>query len=243
MIPRRSFCYGDDRIEYEVVFTPAKRKKVAIHVHPDGSVQVDAPKEQDFPAIHRAVLKRARWIKRHVDESRRQRAQALPRSYRSGESLFYLGRRYQLKVKRKSGRTPSVKLTRGQICFEAASADPQLVRERLATWYRSRAAETFDRRLREIADRIVWLKKMPDLRIVRMQKQWGSCSPAGVILLNPHLVKAPRVCVDYVICHELCHLQEHNHSPRYYRLLGQVMPEWEAVKARLDGMAELLFNE
>jgi predicted metal-dependent hydrolase len=88
-----------------------------------------------------------------------------------------------------------------------------------------------------------WLKMTPDWRIVRMQKQWGSCSPAGVILLNPHLVKAPRECVDYVICHELCHLQEHNHSPRYYRLLGQVMPGWEAVKIKLDSMAEMLLNE
>jgi predicted metal-dependent hydrolase len=56
-------------------------------------------------------------------------------------------------------------------------------------------------------------------------------------------VKAPRECVDYVIAHELCHLKEHNHSPRYYRLLREVMPGWEPVKARLDGMAELLLNE
>ena len=76
-----------------------------------------------------------------------------------------------------------------------------------------------------------------------MQKQWGSCSPAGVILLNPHLVKAPRDCIDYVISHELCHLREHNHSPRYYRLLAKIIPSWEAMKARLDGMAELLLNE
>jgi predicted metal-dependent hydrolase len=240
---RKSFRYGDDRIEYDVLFTPAKRNRVAIHVHADGSVQVDAPVEQDLQTIHRAVLKRARWIKRHVDESRRQRAQALPRNYRSGESLFYLGRRYQLKVKRQNEREPSVRLTRGQICVETPSRDPELIRGHLAAWYRSRAEDTFERRLCEIAERVVWLKTMPIWRIVRMQKQWGSCSPAGVILLNPHLVKAPRVCVDYVICHELCHLQEHNHSPRYYRLLGQVMPEWEAVKARLDGMAELLLNE
>lgn len=242
-MPRKSFRYGDDRFEYDLLFMPATRNRISIHVHPDGTVQVDAPQGQDFPTIHRAVLKRARWIKRHVDESRRQSEQALPRSYKSGESLFYLGRRYQLKVKCQSGRTPSVKLTRGQICVEAASGDPHLVKERLATWYRSRAADTFERRLREIADRIVWLKTLPDWRIVRMQKQWGSCSPAGAILLNPHLVKAPRICVDYVICHELCHLQEHNHSTRYYRLLGQVMPGWEPVKARLDGMAELLLNE
>ncbi len=76
-----------------------------------------------------------------------------------------------------------------------------------------------------------------------MKTQWGSCSPAGTILLNPHLVKAPRECIDYVISHELCHLKEHNHSPRYYRLLAKIMPSWEAVKTRLDGMAELLLNE
>jgi predicted metal-dependent hydrolase len=242
-MPRKSFLYGDDRIEYEVLFMPAKRNRVAIHVHADGSVQVDAPAEQDLPTIHRAVLKRARWIKSHVDEARRQRSQALPRNYRSGESLLYLGRRYQLKVKSQNGLAPSVKLARGQICVDTPSRDPSLIRERLVAWYRSRAADVFDRRLREIADSVVWLKTIPDWRIVRMQKQWGSCSPAGVILLNPHLVKAPRACVDYVICHELCHLQEHNHSTRYYRLLGQVMPGWEAVKTRLDGMAELLLNE
>jgi predicted metal-dependent hydrolase len=75
-----------------------------------------------------------------------------------------------------------------------------------------------------------------------MKKQWGSCSPRGNILLNPHLVKAPRECIDYVILHELCHLKEHNHSPEFYRLLNQLMPDWKQIKAKLDGMAELLLN-
>lgn len=75
-----------------------------------------------------------------------------------------------------------------------------------------------------------------------MKKQWGSCSPQGHILLNPHLVKAPRDCIDYVILHELCHLQEHNHSPKFYQLLSQLMPAWKSVKTRLDSMAELLLN-
>lgn len=242
-MPRKSFAYGDDRIEYEVLFTLAKRNRVAIHVHPDGSVQVDAPDGEALSAIHRAVLKRARWIKRHVDETRRQRVHALPRKYESGESLFYLGRRYQLKVKEQSDKGANVKLTRGQIHVECSSRDPVLGKERLGVWYRSRAADIFNRRMVEIADRVLWLKAIPDWRLVRMQKQWGSCSPAGVILLNPHLVKAPRQCIDYVICHELCHLEEHNHSLRYYRLLEQVMPGWETVKTRLDGMAELLLNE
>jgi predicted metal-dependent hydrolase len=242
-MPSRTFMYGNERIEYEVVFVPVKGNSVSIHVHPDGSVQVDAPDGEDLSAVHRAVLKRARWIRRHVAESRRQRAQALPRTYRSGECLFYLGRRYQLRVKGQSPQEATVKLARGEICVETPSREPELIKERLAAWYRGRAADIFSRRMVEIADRVVWLKAMPEWRLARMQKPWGSCSPAGVILLNPHLIKAPRECVDYVICHELCHLQEHNHSPRYYRLLGQVMPGWEAVKTRLDGMAELLLNE
>ena len=52
-----------------------------------------------------------------------------------------------------------------------------------------------------------------------------------------------RECIDYVIGHELCHLKEHNHSPRYCRLLAKILPRWEAVKTRPDGMAELLLNE
>lgn len=76
-----------------------------------------------------------------------------------------------------------------------------------------------------------------------MKAQWGSCSPGGSFLLNPHLVKVPAECIDYVILHELCHLEEHNHSQRFYDLLGYAMPRWKAVKHRLDGMSELLLNE
>ena len=76
-----------------------------------------------------------------------------------------------------------------------------------------------------------------------MKKQWGICSTKGNLILNPHLVKAPKECIDYVILHELCHIAEHNHSERFWRLLTQVMPNWKEVKAKLDGMAELYLNE
>lgn len=241
MTTTKSFIYGADRIEYEVEFIPSARKRVSIHVYPDGSVRVDAPEERKLPEIHQAVMKRAGWIKHHVDEFRRQREQALPRYYVSGESLFYLGRRYQLKVRQ--GSTPSVKLLRGQVCVETPSRTAEDVKELLAAWYRNRASEVFTRRFDDVAEQVNWLRKPPSWRLVRMKTQWGSCSPTGTILLNPHLIKAPRECIDYVISHELCHLKEHNHSQRYYRLLSKIMPRWESVKARLDGMAELLLNE
>ncbi|NAZ72054.1 metal-dependent hydrolase [Vibrio cyclitrophicus] len=62
-------------------------------------------------------------------------------------------------------------------------------------------------------------------------------------MLNLHLIKAPKECIDYVIFHELCHIAEHNHSDKFWRLLSSVMPNWQEVKTSLEGMAELYLNE
>jgi predicted metal-dependent hydrolase len=64
-----------------------------------------------------------------------------------------------------------------------------------------------------------------------------------MLTLNPHLVKAPRDCIDYVLLHELCHIAEHNHGERFYRLLSQVLPNWATVKKRLDTRAEVFLND
>jgi len=152
MTAHRSFTYGNDRIEYDVTFVPVTHTKISIHVHSNGSVQVDAPEGRLFPEIHAAVLKRAGWIKGHLDACKRQRGLVLPRTYTSGESHFYLGRRFQLKVKDTSGSAQGVKLLRGQICIETPSRDAIAVRDCLSAWYRCRAADVFARRMEEIAE-------------------------------------------------------------------------------------------
>jgi predicted metal-dependent hydrolase len=60
------------------------------------------------------------------------------------------------------------------------------------------------------------------------------------VTLNPALIKAPAHCVEYVLLHELCHLAEHNHSPRFYRLLDRHMPDWRSAKSELDGLSEMV---
>lgn len=62
------------------------------------------------------------------------------------------------------------------------------------------------------------------------------------VTINPHLVKASRECVDYMLLHELCHLAEHNHSDRFYRLMNQVIPKWAEIKALLDNNANRYIN-
>ncbi|WP_217355965.1 M48 family metallopeptidase [Ruegeria atlantica] len=217
-----------------------KHGKISIHVHPNGSIQVDAPADARDSEIKAAVLKRARWIVDHVEDANNRLKHILPREYVSGESHYYLGRRYLLKVLPVSGNKQSVKLLRGKLQVESASPNADRIRLLLDEWYRSRAADVLYSRLEAVSEAVPWLYVTPSMKLLTMKKQWGSCSASGKIILNPRLIKAPRECIDYVITHEICHLREHNHSRRFYRELDQLLPNWRSIKGRLDGMAEAI---
>jgi predicted metal-dependent hydrolase len=232
--------YGDEVLEYEVFVRHDLIGKIAIHVHPNGIVQVDKPEDANENEVRKAVRKRARWIRKQIGNIHDLRAHTLPREYVSGETHFYLGRRHQLKVERAQSSLSSVKLSAGRILVEVPNPSFDRVRGALKRWYVERAEDYLSRRLEIVASRTAWVTETPALRLVSMKRQWGNCSPAGEITLNPALVKAPRECIDYVLTHELCHLREHHHGPKFYQLLALELPDWRAVKNKLDGMAELL---
>ena len=240
---KRSITYGEERIGFSINFVSRPVRRVAIHVLPNGTVQVDAPVDTDLNEVVAAVRRRARWIWLRLHDHSERTKHVLPREYVSGESHFYLGKRYVLKVIYHPTAPQSVKLLRGQLEIRTLSRDVDKVRALLDAWYRQRAEDVFTRRLADCAAQVQWLKADPGFRLLMMKTQWGSCSPKGGLLLNPLLVKAPGHCVDYVIFHELCHLKEHNHSSRFYELLGGLLPDWEERKAELDGLADQLLNQ
>lgn len=235
--------YGDRSTEYHVAPAARLTSKILIHVHPDGVVEVEAPPNRAIAVIQAAVQKRARWIFDNLDSANDARTYALPREYVGGETHFYLGRRYRLLVREERSAPSSVRLLRGCIEIVAPVADRAAVKRRLRQWYRVRAQDYFRRRLDHITADIDWLSVTPPMKLVPMEHQWGSCSPAGSIHLNPALIRAPRHCIDYVLLHELCHLREHNHSKKFYALLEKHNPNWVDTKAELDRMAELLLVE
>ena len=233
---RLSFSYGDEVIAFER--RPRQTNgNVLIKVHSDCRVVVSAPEDTDNEAVLAAVKKRSRWIYKQLREFRKQLEHVTPRKYVSGESHYYLGKQYLLKVNIEPEQPQGVKLLRGRLEVYVRNEDTDKVRSLLTDWYKTRAKEVFNKRLDVMLEQALWVTERPPLRVFTMQTQWGSCSPNGRLTLNPHLVKAPRDCIDYVILHELCHIAEHNHSERFYRLMNQVMPKWETVKERLDGMA------
>ena len=234
---RLSFRYSDELIHFERLDRTEGINRVLIKVLPDCRIQAHCPKDAANSEVINAVKKRARWIYQQLRDFREQQKYASPRQYISGESHFYLGKQYLLKVHVTPDTPEITKLSRGKLDAFVKKKSPERVQELLSDWYKQRAKEVFAKRLDAVLEQALWVKERPPLRILTMKTQWGSCSPAGRLTLNHHLVKAPRECIDYVILHELCHIAEHNHSERFYRLMTQVMPDWEKVKRKLDGMA------
>lgn len=239
---RLSFRYSDELIHFERLDRAEGINRVLIKVLPDCRVQAHCPTGAADAEVIYVVKKRARWIYQQLRDFREQQKYISPRQYISGESHFYLGNQYLLKVHVTPDTPETTKLSRGKLDVFVKEKSPTCVQELLSAWYKQRAKEVFAKRLDVVIEQTLWVKERPPLRILTMKTQWGSCSPAGRLTLNPHLVKASRECIDYVILHELCHIAEHNHSKNFYRLMQQVIPKWEEIKWRLDKMAPFILN-
>lgn len=226
-------AYGTEQIEFELSFS--ERKTLEISVFPDASIVVVAPQGAALDKIKAKVLKRAFWIQ----EQRRFFLSLHPyeqeKEYVNGETHFYLGRRYRLKITETA--MLSVKL-KGKFLHVHAidKTNSKAIKQQLQDWYKVQAKRRFQERLKLAYEKI---KRegiaFPNLSIRVMRKRWGSCTKQG-ITLNLNLIKAPIYCIDYVVMHELCHLKVPNHSPAFYKLKERYMVDWKDRKKVLEGI-------
>lgn len=225
--------YGTTTIHYELIYM--KRKTLAIHVYPDGHVEVHAPLETPLDKIEAAIHKRAAWIVRHQKQYQTYaKPNPLPRRYVSGESYRYLGRQYRLKVV--EDLVERVQMSRGFLTVWVNQVENKArIAALVDQWYRTQAERVFAERLTVCLARVESLGVgQPELSIRAMKTRWGSCTAKGRILLNPKLIQMPKDLIDYVIVHELCHLKELNHSSAFYALLDRVLPEWRERRQKLN---------
>lgn len=222
--------YGERLISFTLI--RRKRKSLQIAVLPDGTVEVTSPEESTEDAIKEKVRKRAAWIVKQQKYFQQFDPRTPPRRYLGGESHLYLGKKYRLKLSVDS--RDSVKLRRGYFEIRCkGSEEPEKVRKLLYDWYREQAKRIF----REIFDGVLSslsIENPPQFQIRQMKTRWGSLSKHGLITLNLSLIKTPRECIEYVIVHELCHIEHNNHSQEFFRLLSQRMPDWEKRKQKLE---------
>lgn len=243
MLKAKPLQYNKQLIEYQIQHRPAVTRRIHLELNDNGSLRIIAPRSMSRRAIHKTLQQKVSRVARFLVEARTRQNERPVHCHVSGEMHLFLGQNYPLELIAKPGKRSCVDLIDGRIRIIMADTRAKAVRNRLDRWYRQQAREHFRARLERISSFAAWTNgKIPPIRLRKMKRTWGSCSAAGIITLNPLLVKAPPECVDYVIAHELCHLQEHNHGKPFYALQAQLFPGWREAKASLQDRAHIYLD-
>lgn len=223
--------YGTKQITFSV--ESRKRKSIAVEVHPDTSVQIKAPLDCSIGDIKKVVSKRSKWIITQQKFFEQFLPETPKRQYVIGETHHYLGRKYMLKIIKTDEN--KVKIKGSYLVIHTPDDNPEKVKHLLTEWYYKRASKVFEKVYNEAFQKFnQYNLQKPDMQIKRMKKRWGSYTASGNMIINPELIKAPSVCIEYVMIHELCHLIERNHSKKFYNLLHKIEPDWQRWKLKLE---------
>ena len=221
--------YGTISISYTVHFSD--RKTLGITVTPEGKVFLHAPIHASQNQIEEKLRKRAGWIVKQQSYFRSLGVSAPEKRFISGESHYYLGKQYMLRVTEGKPNSARYKGRYFEVVCTPKSKAAKLMKE----WYRERAKIKFAEIAEPIIQRFNKYGVAPSsIYIQSMSNRWGSCSPKGKIILNSELIKAPKPCIEYVITHELCHLIHRNHTKAFFELLSTEMHDWERWKKKLE---------
>lgn len=223
------FDYGASRFSARVEFSD--RKTLGISVLPDCTIVATAPTGTSPELITEKLEKRARWIRKQISYFEQFLPRTPERKYLSGETHLYLGRHYRLKFS--EAPTKSLKLKGRYFIASGPEMTPASAKRLMKTWYFEKAQVIFRRRLAECMFRFPDIQT-PEIVIRNMTRRWGSMSGKSTLVLNQDLIRAPTECIDYVLVHELCHIKESNHSPKFWNLLGKKYPTWRSAKNKLE---------
>ncbi|MFM9836413.1 MAG: M48 family metallopeptidase [Methylophilaceae bacterium] len=205
-----------------------KRQTIGLKITDDGLV-VHAPKRIFEFQLHQILAEKAKWIMDKL-EARKQNY-VPPIVWESGEDLMLLGNLTELKVlPNKKNKQPE--FSNNVLTITSPEANNHVFISRKVTqWYKKQAMLDFARRLEIFAAKLG--VKTPPLMLSNAQSRWGSCSSRGDIRLNWRLLQAPPHIINYVICHELAHLKEMNHSARFWAIVGLLFPDYKSAEKEL----------
>ena len=202
----------------------ARRKTLAITVHPDNRVVVSAPANCSQKNILRFVADKSTWVRKVIQANLQRMKQNRVTKFETGEKLLHLGREYTLRLE--GGTPPQVMLEDERICVRLPVEDlapgAARVSKHLLDWYMADALTKIREKLSFYANKIG--AEPRSVTVKSMKSRWGSCSVHGRISLAWNIIMAPEPVMDYLVVHELCHLLHHNHSPEYWQMVSSVIP-------------------
>lgn len=224
----RRLQVGEHLLEYRL--QRSKRRTIGFLIDEDG-LRITAPRWVPVAEIESAIREKQRWILSKLRERRERSARRLQPQMQwcDGAALPYLGNNITLRI---------LAAQAAGVAFDAATrelavslppdAGEQQLKDRVQGWLQTEARRIFAERLPIYAERLGVVYK--SFALSSATTQWGSCTAEGKIRLNWRLVHFAMPMIDYVVAHELSHLREMNHSPRFWATVQSVFPEFQAAK-------------
>ncbi len=217
--------------EYQIKYT--QRKTMGLYITKNAKIEVRAPIGTPEKRIERFVKDHQSWINTHLGMVVRQVEERDHFELRFGDKLLFLGCEF-----------PLVAVEKPAFGFDGERfyAYQQLLAEELKRnqvgLYRSLAKKILAEMVAELATHMGLKPRV--VKINGAKKRWGSCSSAGNLNFSWYLVMAEESTIRYVVVHELAHLVEMNHSPSFWRIVEQVLPNYKTEQAKLKGLQEKL---
>lgn len=221
-----------NNITVEVVRKAIKNLHLGVYP-PHGRVRVAAPLAVSDDAVRLAVIGKLAWIKRQQAKFEAQPRQSRREMVR-GESHYFLGQRYRLRVIEHHGAGKVVARNNASIDLYVRPETSADQREQvLQRWYREQLKALVPSLLEKW--QVVLGVEVADWGVKKMKTKWGACTiDARRIWINLELAKKPVQCLEYIIIHELVHLIERHHNDQFRKLMDQFMPQWRFHREELN---------
>jgi len=222
---------GERAVAFKLFRVP-RRRHVHVMVNEEGHLEVRAPWRFSLAEARAAIQEHGGWVLGALDEARTRVRLRLRVRVDAQLSLF---EPVEEAARRRLGR---VERRGRELDVVVRAAEQSAVRRLLEGWFRDRAAELLPARLAPFAEALEVSYARVSVRAQRTR--WGSCSSRGAISLNWRLVLLPQHLCDYVLVHELAHLREMNHGPRFWALVARLVPDYRERRRALEAGARAL---
>ena len=221
------------QIPYQLELRP--RRTVGLKITQQGLV-VHAPRRIVEHQLNQILQEKSAWI---LNKLAVREANAVePVQWHHGEPLMYLGQDVVLQVIKAKGKS-QVQLSGDQLMVSMKDTTQHtLIAKKVIQWFQQQAYEDFVRRVEIFATKLG--VKPPPVALSNAQSRWGSCNSRGEVRLNWRLIQAPPQIINYVVCHELAHLKEMNHSAKFYAVLAQLFPDHAEAEKLLKQLSPQL---
>lgn len=223
----------ENEIEIEKIIRSKRRKTIALQITDDATLVIRAPLNVSEQTIKNVVAKHMEWVKKKRNDVLLRDPKFVRKEFVNGEEFLYLGKYYKLTVV--ENQNEALLFDNG---FFLSKVYLPIAREVFINWYKQRAYE-------KISERVEWYARKRGfeynkINVTNAQRRWASCSWRGNLNFSWRLIMAPLQVIDYVVVHELVHLEEKNHTKSFWNKVKMLMPNCEKHKEWLNKNGYLL---